>query len=121
MRDAVWGRSGVNTGGHAAHSASRSRTVYHYGHATLTTDQSGPRSYDIASDARLGGMDGDLLLWVAAGYSALLVVGAVWIAVALFTHRIARRTRHRQLERDEQHLRNVLEKTYRRDSTRRFD
>jgi C4-dicarboxylate-specific signal transduction histidine kinase len=55
-------------------------------------------------------MDDDLLLWVAAAYSGLLVIAAVWIGVALSTHR----TRHRrQLERYEQRLRDELEATYR--------
>ena len=54
-------------------------------------------------------MDGDLLLWVAAGYSGLLVICVVWVGVALSTHR----TRHRrQLERYEQRLRSELEVTY---------
>jgi len=54
-------------------------------------------------------MDGDLLLWVAAGYSGLLVIGAVWVAVALSTYRARHR---RQLERYEQRLRDELEATY---------
>jgi len=63
-------------------------------------------------------MDGDLLLWVAAGYSGLLVIGAVWVGVALSTHR----ARHRhQLERYEQRLRDELEATYRRLAARRFE
>ena len=63
-------------------------------------------------------MDGDLLLWVAAVYSVLLVIGAVWVAAALSTHR----TRHRRrLERYEQRLRNELEATYRRRVGRQFE
>jgi hypothetical protein len=63
-------------------------------------------------------MDGELLLWVAAGYSGLLVIGVVWVAVALSTHR----TRHRrQLERYERRLRNELEATYRRRAVRRYE
>jgi hypothetical protein len=63
-------------------------------------------------------MDDELLLWVAAGYSGLLVIGAAWVAVALSTHR----TRHRrQLERYEQRLRDELEATYRRRAARRFE
>jgi len=63
-------------------------------------------------------MDGDLFLWVAAGYSALLGVGGVWVAVALSSQR----TRHRrQLERYEQRLRNELEETYRRRAARRIE
>ena len=63
-------------------------------------------------------MDGDLLLWVAAGYSVLLVIGAVWVTVALSSHR----TRHRRrLERYERRLRNDLEATLRRRAERRFD
>jgi hypothetical protein len=63
-------------------------------------------------------MDGELLLWVAAGYFGLLVIGAAWIALALSTHR----SRHRrQLERYEQRLRNELEATYRQRAVRRFE
>jgi C4-dicarboxylate-specific signal transduction histidine kinase len=63
-------------------------------------------------------MDDDLLLWVAAAYSGLLVIAAVWIGVALSTHR----TRHpRQLERYEQRLRDELEATYRRRAARRYE
>jgi hypothetical protein len=60
-------------------------------------------------------MDGDLLLWVAAGYSGLLVIGAVWVGVALSTHRARHR---RELERYEQRLHNELEATYRRRAAR---
>ena len=63
-------------------------------------------------------MDGDLLLWVAAVYSGLLVIGAVWVAVALSTHRARHR---RQLERYEQRLRDELEATYRRHAARWFE
>jgi len=63
-------------------------------------------------------MDGDLLLWVAAGYSVLLVIGAVWVAVALSSHRARHR---RRLERYEQRLRYKLEATYRRRAERQFD
>jgi len=63
-------------------------------------------------------MDGDLLLWVAAGYSGLLVTGAVLVGVALSTDR----ARHRhQLERYEPRLRNELAATYRRLAARRFE
>jgi len=63
-------------------------------------------------------MDGDLLLWVAAGYSGLLVIGAAWVAVALSTHRARHR---RRLERYEQRLRNELEASYRRRAARWFE
>jgi hypothetical protein len=63
-------------------------------------------------------MDGDLLLWVEAGYSAMLVIGAIWVAAALSTHHARHR---RQLERYEQHFRNELEETYRHRLAQRFE
>jgi hypothetical protein len=84
----------------------------------LTTDNPAPVLIKSNRDDGARGMDDELLLWVAAGYSGLLVIGAAWVAIALSTHR----TRHRrQLERYEQRLRDELEATYRRRAARRFE
>jgi hypothetical protein len=94
------------------------RQCNHTSYGTLTTDNPAPVLIMSNGMTGRGGMDGDLLLWVAAGYSGLLVIGAVWIGVALSTHR----TRHRhQLERYQQRLRNELEATYRRHAARRYE
>jgi hypothetical protein len=90
----------------------------HTSYDTLTTDNPAPVLIKSNRDDGARGMDGELLLWVAAGYFGLLVIGAAWIALALSTHR----SRHRrQLERYEQRLRNELEATYRQRAVRRFE
>jgi hypothetical protein len=89
----------------------------HISCGTLTGDNPAPDLIK-AKDDGARGMDDDLLLWVAGGYSAILVIGALWVAVALSTHRARHR---RQLERYEQHLRNKLVETYRGRAARRFE